>query len=77
MPSPWDVQRHPEVRAKRASKDDASTLCRRPSRLVASRRAPQGDGLHFPDPKRQELFVLTTVFERIAGLPQKIWNIDT
>jgi len=30
----------------------------------------------FPDPKRQQLFVLAAIFERIAGLPQKIWNID-
>src|SRR5579863_7724779 len=36
--------RHPEARAKRASKDERPRRwgCR-PSRLVASRRAPQGD----------------------------------
>jgi N-methylhydantoinase B len=37
--------RHPEVRAKRASKDARPRRSgRRPSRLSASRRAPQGDG---------------------------------
>jgi len=36
------VIRHPEVAAKRPSKDVGPG--RRPSRLVASRRAPQNDG---------------------------------
>ncbi len=39
------VTRHPEVRAKRASKDARPRRSgRRPSRLGAARRAPQGDG---------------------------------
>jgi N-methylhydantoinase B len=39
------VIRHPEVRAKRASKDARPRRSgRRPSRLGAARRAPQGDG---------------------------------
>jgi hypothetical protein len=38
--------RHPEVRAQRASKDERlQRLGRHPSRLAASRRAPQDDGL--------------------------------
>jgi hypothetical protein len=36
-----------------------------------------GAGLNFPDPKRQQFFVLAAVFKRIAGLAQKIWNIDS
>jgi N-methylhydantoinase B len=43
------VTRHPEVRAKRASKDARPRRSgRRPSRLGAARRAPQGDGKKKP-----------------------------
>jgi DNA-binding transcriptional LysR family regulator len=43
IPSALNLDPHPEVRAKRASKDEAEALGPRPSRLGAERRAPQGE----------------------------------
>jgi len=43
---------------------------------TSSGRDETGRPSNFPDSKRQQLFVLAAVFERIAGLAQKIWNID-
>src|SRR5262249_60521200 len=73
-PLPSTICRSRSATPRSASRMRSKSWSRRAaSPPIASRRS---DGSHFSDTEDQELFVLAGIFESIAGLLQKIWNID-